>query len=376
MDERVIQFRVGVLVVTTVVIATLMLFVFGELQALVGATYSVHVRFSEAPGVTADTPVRKNGILIGKVLRVKLEDDHVLVTVRIQSDYQLRHNEICRINTGNLFGDPVLEFVRVDGDGDLELVRDGDYLQGQVGQDPLKVLFDLQQLVVNLQQPVDEALSSVTEASAEMGALARNFNIFLRDNGDQIGRFLQNSESALASIGKAADSFNELVGDPQLQGDLKQSIQQIPQLLEQTSNTLQGLRQMTQSAEQNLHNLERFTEPLGAAGPQIVAQVDESVQTLDAVLHELRKFGQKLNSGEGTVSKLLNDRDLYDRVTRAVENIEEVTRQMRPVMYNVRVMTDKLARNPRQLGLQGALDRRQSGLKGTSGSGWRVLSGH
>jgi phospholipid/cholesterol/gamma-HCH transport system substrate-binding protein len=47
----------------------------------------------------------------------------------------------------------------------------------------------------------------------------------------------------------------------------------------------------------------------------------------------------------------------------AVDNVQEVTERLRPIVNDVRVFTDKIARDPRQLGVRGALDRRPTGLK-------------
>ena len=363
MDDRVIQFRVGVLAVTTVLITTLLLFFFGELQPLVGATYVVHVRFTEAPRVMKGTPVRKNGIRIGKVHRVKLEDDGVLVSISVQSDFELYDNEICKINTGNLFGDAVLEFVRVDDMAAKQSVTDGEYLDGEVGKDPLNVLFELQDVISGVQGEVEVALESVSTASREIGTLARTFNQFVHNHGDQVTRILARSEGALESISRAAVAFDQLVGDEKVQGDLKRTIEQIPDLLRQASQTLSGLQRLSETAQQSMTDLNRFTRPLGERGPQIVAGIDSTVETLDSMLGEIRKFSEALNNSDGSFNQLLNDRELYDRVTRAAGNIEEVSRQIQPILNDVRVFTDKIARNPSQLGVAGALQGRQSGLK-------------
>jgi len=54
---------------------------------------------------------------------------------------------------------------------------------------------------------------------------------------------------------------------------------------------------------------------------------------------------------------------LYLRLNRAADNIEKATRHLEPLLADARVFMDKIARNPRQLGVQGALDRERSGLK-------------
>jgi phospholipid/cholesterol/gamma-HCH transport system substrate-binding protein len=53
----------------------------------------------------------------------------------------------------------------------------------------------------------------------------------------------------------------------------------------------------------------------------------------------------------------MKDRQLYDNLSQAAENVNCLTRQLRPVVNDVRVFTDKIARHPEQLGVRGALQR-------------------
>ena len=76
MDERIMQFRVGVMVLATLIITAILVLLFGKVPSLVPhATYTIYVRFPEAPGVTRDTPVRKSGILIGRVSDIRFDKD-------------------------------------------------------------------------------------------------------------------------------------------------------------------------------------------------------------------------------------------------------------------------------------------------------------
>lgn len=375
MDERVIQFRVGVLVVATAIITVILIVLFGELPPWLGGGYRVHVQFAQAPRVGIDTPVRKNGILIGRVTKVTLQDDGVLVTSKIMKQYSLRTNEICRIGVGNLFGDAVMEFVLSDDpEHTSEPVRDGDFLQGQVAKDPLSVLVDLQAVVVDLQDDVARALTSMTHAGDQVGTLAGNLNSMLENNQDLLVRVLTKTESALTSIDRAATTFNQLAGDPQVQQDLRQSLALVPQMLSQASDTLHSLQRMSESAETNLRNIESITRPLGERGHEFVVDIEDKLAILGGIMQQLHDFSIALNSPEGSLGQLVHDGQLYERINSAAANIEAVSVQLRPIINDVRIFTDKIARDPRQLGVRGALDRRRSGLKSISGQfteGWR-----
>lgn len=379
MDNRNLQFGVGVLVISTLMIAFLLVMYFGELLAFGQGRYKIHVKLSEARGVTAGTPVRKHGILIGRVEGVDFDEHDVTVTLGIQTEYELTTNEICRIGTGNLFGDAVLEFVRRDDkQPDVKIIRHGDFLRGEVSDDPLSMLMDLQQVVINLEDDVAIALSSVSMAGQEIGTLAQNINAMMGNNDGEISDLLTSATTTMENISEASQVFRDIISDPDLQAGLRTTVQEIPQVLTEVRETLSGLQRLTDSAANNLQNMERLTDSLADDGPEMIQRINDDLQLLDAVLRELAKVGTNINAGQGTVGKLLNDDELYDRLNRTVANVEQLTERLRPVVDDVRVFTDKIARDPRQLGLRGALDGRQSGLKSGPGRSWnrpRILPG-
>ena len=64
----------------------------------------------------------------------------------------------------------------------------------------------------------------------------------------------------------------------------------------------------------------------------------------------------------GTLGKLVRDPQVYNDLAQAAGNVNRLTKELRPIVDDVRVFTDKIARHPEQLGVRGALDRRP-GLK-------------
>ncbi|MBI81626.1 MAG: hypothetical protein CMJ81_00385 [Planctomycetaceae bacterium] len=370
MDDRVLQFRVGVLVLATALIAFFLVIYFGQLPFFARGEYVIHVEFREAPGVAVDTPVRKNGILIGRVDRVKLEDDRVLVSLGINASYRVRTNEVCRISTANLFGDAVLEFVKIeDFSQEPVFIPTNAFVQGEIAQDPLKVLMKLQGVVVNLEDDFEKALRAVAAASVRVETLAESLNTFIGTDGDEFRKLVGKSAQAMDSIDQAATTFNQLFSDEQLQGDLHRTLRELPQTLSQARDTLQGIRQLTEAATGNLKNMEKLTGTLGERAPDILSRLDENMQVMRIVLDEMSKLAQSVNQGQGTVGKLLNDPELYNRLNQSVANIQQITKQLQPIVSDVRVFTDKIARDPGQLGVKGILSNRQSGFKGNAA--WR-----
>ena len=173
MDEKVVKFRVGVVVLATMIILAILILLFNDVGSFWTGTYTLYIHFPEAPGVAAETPVRKDGILIGKVTRVRFADDDprfhteggVIVTVSINADRRIHVNERCRISQhADRRRTAAIRPRRPPSQP--ELLKNGDYLQGTVATNPL-------QLLTNLEGNIGEAISSVAGAGNDIGLLAR-----------------------------------------------------------------------------------------------------------------------------------------------------------------------------------------------------------
>lgn len=380
----------GVVVVASAIITVILVMLFGAWPNVWQRRYEIHVKFPEAPGITVDTPVRKSGVLIGRVSNVKLlEEGGVLVSIRVFGQYKLRRQETCRIGTGSLLGDAIVEFVPSDKGTMLarfdtnksgaldeseeraagELLGDGEFMSdGAVVSNPLRAL-------VNLEGSVSSAFRSLEGASKEVAQLAHSVNQTVGGD-DQIKRIIQKTEVALDHFDGTMTAVEKILGDELLAEQLRQTLRAMPAIVDETRETMRAARttmdsfqRVSDKAETNLDNLEKFTKPLGERGPQMVANVEESSRNLNDLLEQFVAFSEALNAGEGTLGKLVHDDEIYRQLQRVVGNAEEITKRARPIVEDVRIFTDKIARDPRQLGVKGALDQRPSGLK-TGVSEW------
>src|SRR5690606_27301843 len=114
----------------------------------------------------------------------------------------------------------------------------------------------------------------------------------------------------------------------------------------ETREAINGMRDAVASADRNLRNLEGFTGPLGERGEEIVLRFEHVTGQLDDLATEFTQFGRALNNPDGSLGRLLNGTEMYDNLNDAVTNIDRLTRELRPVIRDARVFTDKIARQP------------------------------
>jgi phospholipid/cholesterol/gamma-HCH transport system substrate-binding protein len=350
MDERVMRFRVGVMVLATLIITAILAVMFGEFPEMAG-TYKIYVRFPEAPGVTVDTPVRKSGILIGRVSNVEFASDvfgnpdqrGVIVTLDIDRNRKIYGNELCRVRT-TLLGDAEIQFVLAPQVQRPEVIGPGQTspkqpMQGQVMSDPMTA-------VANLEGQIAVAVDSIAKTSDEMRTVVVKVRDILEANEGQINHAVVQADRTLAAIQQTADYLNQVVGDEDLRRQLKESMTRMPQLIQDAQRTVGQIGDTMALMDRNLRNIEGFTQPLGERGEEIIVRLGQGTDKLNAVMEELATFSRALNNPNGTIGQLANNPELYQRLCRAAENVDELTRQLKPIVADARVISDKVARHP------------------------------
>ena len=343
MDERLVRFRVGVVVLTAACITLLLVFLFSAERSLFRRSYNVIVRFPSAPGVADRTPVRKSGIQIGRVYDVELLDDGgVRLTLRIDRGRKLLRREYARIGTPSLVtGDSNLEFIlRGDndrtliadfdsnGDGSLssqelavadQEVQDGDFLgDGRVARDPMEAL-------ASVEERLGGAFVAVQDASYRISRLVDNLNSMLNNNDDQFRRILDQTETAIGNFDQTARNVNEVFGDAETRKDLKVAIGKLPQLVDgmelavnDARETMQSFKSAGKRADNVLASVEQIVEPLAERGEEFAENLVGITGKLDSFLLELNVVGEMLARGDGTIAKLLREDDIYKSLSDSV----------------------------------------------------------
>jgi len=250
----------------------------------------------------------------------------------------------------------VIEFVLEDNANlPNTIVQPGERVPGKVVSDPL-------QAIGNIEGNLSLAIGSIAHTSDEIAALATRVNNLLTSNDEQIARMVNKTETAIDGFNTAVGNANDLLGDEKMKANIRKIVDDLPKATADLNESMSVLRQTLDAANRNLANVEGFTKPLGERGPAIMNHIDEAAQTLNRVLADTRAFSQALSSQNGSLGKLINDKELYNNLNATVSNINTITmelqpmvRELKPIIKDARVISDKMARHPEKLGVRGLL---------------------
>jgi phospholipid/cholesterol/gamma-HCH transport system substrate-binding protein len=385
MEDRSLKIQIGLFVVAAIAVLVFLVFLNSEGFR---RQYTVYIKPQTAPGVTKDTPIRKNGILIGRVGSVKSEDDHVVLMLRINADEAVYSNDVCSIGTDSFLGDSVVEIIPLKAEErGVPLANGGALTTVNIRRNPLEIV----DVVMKLESKASDTMTAMQKASdqvAEAGAGIRNLTEQVQDaigsNDSDFKKLIDNvqqtskkAQLALDNFNKLFEGINEVVGTQEFKDQLRDAIRKVPEVFDElrttiadTRETINTFREVSASAKKNLENLEPLSDAVREHGADIVKQVQSSLQNIDELMAEAKRFSEvlaKVNRGEGTLGKLVNDPELYNNVNSAAKNIRRMTVQLEPLIGDIRMFADSLARDPSVL-VKGALNKNPpgSGYKGTT----------
>ncbi|MEM7454172.1 MAG: MlaD family protein [Planctomycetota bacterium] len=398
MDESVLRFRVGIFVLIALVILGFLIFLNSE---GFGRRYTIYIKPPSAPGVTSGTPVRKNGILIGRVSTVATEDDHVVLGIRINEKERIYANETLSIGADSFLGDAAIEVLPLPRDERGEQVVHNDVLTSfAVKRNPMEIVdvaLDLENEIKDTLDAVQQAGAAVSSAGQGINDLSNTVQSAFQDEESDIKELIsdfrsmsQKAETALTNFNQVFENVNSVLGDPEMRGKFDTAFGELQKIFEEvrvtvadTRTTINSYREISARAGRNLENLETFTGALRDEGPEILIKVNEKLDNVDGMLDQLGTFAdtlsqtaENLSNSDGTVGRLLNESDLYDSALATVQNaqltmqrVQDVSIKLEPLVNDLRLFADSLARDPGQLGVRGALDRRPqgTGYKGSAG---------
>lgn len=240
--------------------------------------------------------------------------------------------------------------------------------------------------MVNMQGNIVNAFTAIEQASRRVESVAMTLESALgggdgqlREVADRVRLTIDNFNQTVQTIDRVARQFEQA----NLPASIGDTVNRLPflfneaeRVLAQTQNTLRGFEDFSQSlqgignefegigddaretinnANRALSNIADFTEPFSQQSEKLVGSTLNTLENLDATLSDLRIFAQKLNRSDGTLNRLVEDDQLYYELITTLENIRRISDRLQPVVDDVRVFTDKAARDPSQFGVKGLL---------------------
>lgn len=364
MNERMMQFRIGMFVLVAGLVLVIMIVMF-EAPALLRSPRYVTVYFAEAPGINKGIPVRRSGVRVGEVFDfeftpVEEAREGVLVTLSLDPHYPLRDANVPKLARA-LIGDVSIDLIPGPPgslrafDTPAESMVPANRVDGLVATDPFvlisgasKIFEDaegtlkaIEEAAIGLAkitekaEALDEFLATWSSAGKRVDALATDLARVIEDNEADIGPAVTSLRSTLEKVDGLLNEENS----------------------EKLKRTIDQLNSSFARLDAVLADLEPVARDL-SAGPgatantnlgQVLARANRITYDLSLLTGQLSDASGQFNK-DGTLQQLLSDRQLYDDLRTLARTAEATMGEARVVLGHLRQFSEKIARNPGMIG--------------------------
>ncbi|MBX3745099.1 MAG: MCE family protein [Verrucomicrobiae bacterium] len=306
-----LETRLGVFFALVILAAVVLLEVSGGLTFFRKATH-VRARFDAVNELQPGAPVKLAGVPVGQVRGVAIEDNKVVVTMRLRADVDVRTDSRAIIRFAGLMGQNYVALTF--GSPGAPRVTEGTELAAET-------LPDLGEIMAKL----DAAASGVGNITNLFGGdnfqnLLGPFTDFLRDNSPRLTAILGNLQVVSKQIADGEGTIGKLVSDDALYTAAIGTITNMNDVAVQ----IQALSGDAQAAV--------------AEARQMVADVSAGQGTLGRLMRDealyretteamtsLREILGKINQGQGLAGKVVNDETFFKSVKGTLQKVEKAT---------------------------------------------------
>ena len=277
--------KVGLLVIVGSMVLLYMTFAVGKYQFGEKKGYILQAAFDSVAGLDVKSAVRMAGVKIGSVERVELENSRAKVIMRIDPEVQIPRGTEAMIKTLGLLGEKYVEFVpQKNAASQPRTAERSPYYQPDDRVQATVSPSDVDQLINQLSSISDD-IKQVTASlrqvfGSEQGT--RSMQDILNDLRDSMANIKDFSHTLRGDGGELVAKLNDLVTSlNEVVGENRDNLKV----------TMENVREASKSAEQALASIENTTK--------------------------------KIERGEGTIGKLLNDDSIANNIDSAAKGLSD-----------------------------------------------------
>ena len=297
--ERRRNIIVGIFVVGAICALLWLIFQFRDLPGAVTklGSFPVLVQFPTAPGVQKDTPVQFCGVQIGRVAKVM--DPEIRRDLNTGLEY---HQTLVVLNIYK-------KYVNIPSNVEVKLMTRG------LGSSYIELKVD----PTNLPAP-DDPNAFLSSEMLLQGSTGMTSEFFPEESQKKL-------ELLVDKLSTLAKNLNEVIGDPNTKENFKSILANVSEASRKATIMFDEIRKFSVTGTSTLKNFEVDADKF------VTAMVTTS-EELGKTLAEMRVTLEKVNSGEGSAGKFINDAQLY-------ESLVETSEQMRKLLEEIKSFMEK-----------------------------------
>jgi len=278
-------------------IVTLSLLIWGvnylKGRNILSSTYTLHTSLDNTGGLESSSPVLMSGMKIGYINEIELRPDEtnpIKISLSIENTYPIREGSCAILFSADLLG---TKAIRIESSGLSRFLADNDTIQTMVEADMLSTLQD--QLVPVMQQ--------ISKLSVSLDTLVQGIDSLID---------AESTRETLDHLSVIASSLNNSLKPG---GSLDQSFKN----LESFSSMMKTQEDEVASLTSHLNSISQSIDSAG---------INQLSSEIFAVTQKFNVLMEQINSGEGSMGKLLYADSLYLNLDLLISDLDELIRNL------------------------------------------------
>lgn len=282
--------KVGMFVFTAIIMLGILVLGVADIN-IRGGGYKIDALFPSAAGLEESADVSMAGMKIGTVQKIKLENDdegnpRVRVSLRINDGVKIPKGSIALITVSSLLSERYVEITPAPSSG--EFIKPGSVIEGKPPADFATLLSETGGMMGDIKETLNKVRGFLSE-----------------ENKERVENTLKDLEKSTGDLSDVISSRKSAI-----------------------AGTIDKAHSITTTVDNILSpNEERLKKT--------ISDLSVVVEDLRTVTTDLKSITTKIDTGQGTLGKLVNDPTLYDNLNETIKSANKLITdfQERPTRY-------------------------------------------
>ena len=306
-----LETRLGLFFAMALIAAFIILEMVGSLD-LFKKGYTLNTRFKNVQDLKVGDPVKMAGVQIGRVDSIMLDTNRVRVTFRVNPGAEVKTDSKASIQFTGLMGQ---NFLSLDfGTPDAPKASPGTTLEA-------KEQADLSQLMAKLDD-VANGIQNVTKSftGEKIDNLLGPITDFVKQNSPALTATIGNMKTISDQIAEGKGTVGRLINEDTLYVSALAAVTNLESTASEIKVTIADARTVLDSAKKTVDQINSGQGTIG----KLVKDEKLYNESTEAVTN-LKEILQKINRGQGSVGKLVNDESLLKNVKLSLQKLDKAT---------------------------------------------------
>jgi len=317
------EIKIGIL--TFIVLVTMIWgYTFLKGRNLLTASNELFSTYDDVTDLNVSSPVLVNGFKIGTVTKIKINKSDVKkmdVFYLIDSEYKIPKNAVANLKSlGFVSGKGI--FLDFDKEcSGVDCAGNGDELKGgsigllgsmlgteNISEYSTEITESARAIISNIGKEgeagaINEVFRNMAVISENLAAITTNTNRLVEKSSDNLKVTIDNMASISSNLAKSNKKIESMLNNlDKISGDL---------------------------AKSDLNNTIGKTNETLDASKNAITELKSTLTTANTAIKDLSEVLHKVEKGDGSIAKLMNDRKLYDNIEASTKNLNLLLQDLR-----------------------------------------------